>query len=76
MEILVDISDEDLKALDEVAARIKVSRGALLSNAVSQFVSQASRGARSEAFGLWRNRTIDGLACQNEIRCEWRDKTP
>ncbi|MDM9647822.1 CopG family transcriptional regulator [Rhizobium sp. S163] len=52
MEILVDISDEDLKALDEVAARIKVSRGALLSNAVSQFVSQASRGARSEAFGL------------------------
>ncbi|QFY59376.1 ribbon-helix-helix protein, CopG family [Rhizobium grahamii] len=68
---LVDIGDNDLKALDDLAATKNVSRASLIRKAVSAFLEQSSVDHRSQAFGLWGDRKVDGLAYQEEIRGEW-----
>ncbi len=76
MRISVDIGEDDLKALDSIATLENVSRSSLICRAIGKFLMRNSPNDRSQAFGLWRNRTVDGLAYQEEIRCEWQDKTP
>lgn len=71
MRTLVDIDDDDLKALNDLAATKNVSRASLIRKAVSAFLEQSSVDDRSQAFGLWGNRKVDGLAYQEEIRGEW-----
>ncbi len=71
MRTLVDIGDDHLKALDEIAATKNVSRASLIREAVSAFLEHSSIDDRSQAFGLWGKRKIDGLAYQEEIRGEW-----
>jgi metal-responsive CopG/Arc/MetJ family transcriptional regulator len=71
MRTLVDIGEDDLKALDTIAATENVSRASLIRKAVSVFLDQNSLGERRQAFGLWGDRKVDGLAYQDEIRGEW-----
>ncbi len=71
MRTLVDIPENDLTALDAIAVVENVSRASLIRKAVNAFLSQNSLGERSEAFGLWGDNKIDGLAYQDRIRGEW-----
>lgn len=71
MRTLVDIREDDLKALDTIAATEKVSRASLIRQAVSAFLDRKSIDERRDAFGLWGDRKIDGLTYQEEIRGEW-----
>lgn len=71
MRIGVDIREDDLKALDSIATLENVSRSSLIRRAIGKFRSRNSPNDRSESFGLWRNRPVDGLAYQDEIRGEW-----
>jgi metal-responsive CopG/Arc/MetJ family transcriptional regulator len=71
MRTLVDIPENDLTALDAIAVVENVSRASLIRKAVNAFLSQNSLAERSEAFGLWGDNKIDGLAYQDRIRGEW-----
>lgn len=71
MRTLVDIEDGQIRDLDELARRAKLSRAALIRQAIAEFVGKSLRGAVDEAFGLWGDRKIDGLAYQREVRKEW-----
>ncbi|WP_160005196.1 ribbon-helix-helix protein, CopG family [Rhizobium sp. 18055] len=71
MRTLVDIGEDDLKALDTIAATENVSRASLIRKAVSVFLDQNSLSERRQAFGLWGDRKVDGLAYQEEMRGEW-----
>jgi predicted transcriptional regulator len=71
MRTLVDIGDPEVKALDRLAQREKVSRAALIRKAIDDFLARSNLANETEAFGLWGNRKIDGLAYQEEIRSEW-----
>jgi predicted transcriptional regulator len=68
---LVDIGDAELKALDHLAKVEKVSRAALIRKAVGDFLDRNNGEREFEAFGLWGDRAIDGLAYQEKIRSEW-----
>lgn len=75
MRTLVDIPEKQLKALTQLSKQRKVSRAALVREAVSQYLeanSKASRDAAIDAaFGMWKDRNIDGVAYQRKIRAEW-----
>lgn len=71
MRTLIDIGEAELKALDRMAQAENVSRASLVRRAVRDFLDRHRRGSEAEAFGLWGDRVVDGLAYQDEVRSEW-----
>ncbi|MBB2671475.1 UNVERIFIED_ORG: putative transcriptional regulator [Rhizobium esperanzae] len=68
---MVDIGDPEVKALDRLAQREKSSRAALIRKAINDFLARNNADIEAEAFGLWGDRKIDGLAYQENMRSEW-----
>lgn len=71
MRTIVDIGEAELQALDRIAEREQVSRAALVREAVADLLARRQAPAESEAFGLWGEGTVDGLAYQDTMRREW-----
>ncbi|MBB3136970.1 putative transcriptional regulator [Rhizobium pisi] len=71
MRTLVDIGDPEVKALDRLAQREKMSRAALIRKAINDFLARNNADIEAEAFGLWGDRKIDGLTYEENMRSEW-----
>lgn len=71
MRILTEIGSSQLEALDELSKREKTSRAALIRHAVEDFIAKHRHECQNDAFGLWGDRKIDGLAYQEKLRTEW-----
>ena len=71
MKALIDISEALSKTLTEICQRENISRAELIRRAISQFVSEKKPEVIRSAFGILKNRKIDGLAYQKKIRSEW-----
>jgi predicted transcriptional regulator len=69
MRISLDLPDATADALGELAKAENKSRSALIRQAVDDYL--AKRRVEREAFGLWGNRKVDGLAYQRKMRREW-----
>jgi hypothetical protein len=71
MRTIIELPDDQLEALADLCRSEGISRA----EAIRQAVAQYTRGRRSKAaagaFGLWRNRQIDGLEYQRQLRDEW-----
>jgi metal-responsive CopG/Arc/MetJ family transcriptional regulator len=74
MRTLVDIPDDQIAELAEIARRESVSRSALVRRAITDMLA-ARRGKKVDAidaaFGLWSDMEEDGLAYQERLRSEW-----
>lgn len=70
MRTLVDIPDRQIKHLTAICERQKVSRAEIIRQAISSYLDKSRVGA-VEAFGLWKDRNVDGLAYQERARSEW-----
>jgi metal-responsive CopG/Arc/MetJ family transcriptional regulator len=73
MRTLVDIPEKQLSELRKIGEAKKRPRAALIRDAIDAYVvanKSKSKGI-DEAFGLWGNRKIDGLAYQKKLRSEW-----
>jgi len=71
MRILTDIGDNQLRALDNLAKQEKISRAALIRHAVDDLLAKHRQDRQANAFGLWGDRAVDGLAYQEKLRGEW-----
>ena len=72
--ILADLSDDDLKWLDQRAAEEGVSRASLLREAVASYKAQtADKDWIDQGFGLWARHgiTIDPQDYDRRRRAEW-----
>lgn len=70
MRTLVDIPQTHLEALDRLAVERKVSRAALIREAVDELLKNEKAETIRDAFGLWEGQ-VDGLALQRKLRQEW-----
>jgi hypothetical protein len=73
MRTLVDIPDDQIAALTELAQREKLSRAALIRRAIANLLATPSPSATDAidaAFGI-RPDMEDGLAYQERLRAEW-----
>ena len=66
----VDLSDTQLRELDELSKAEKRSRAALIHEAIDDFLAKRQSKHQSDAFGLWGERQIDGLVYQERVRSE------
>lgn len=71
MRTLVDIPDRELREITELSRRRKLSRAALIREAVAAYLAEHRRAQKQNAFGLWGERKTDGLAYQDRLRSEW-----
>lgn len=71
MRALVDIDERQIRELDKLARAKGRSRASLIRQAVDDYLRQRTADTDADAFGLWGDRRIDGLAFQEKIRSEW-----
>ena len=71
MRTLVDIPEADIHALDELSRGRGVSRAAVIRKAIEDYLTRHLAGGLDDAFGLWSDRPVDGLAYERELRGEW-----
>jgi len=75
MRTLVNLTDEQIEALDGYCREEGVSRAEAVRRAVDCFLLVGrgpKRRLRSHpAFGSWKGRGIDGLELQRRLRREW-----
>ncbi|KND59729.1 hypothetical protein BVER_00391 [Candidatus Burkholderia verschuerenii] len=69
--ILVDLPDEQIDELAALGELQQRSRAAVICDAISEYVESNKRRPAVDVFGLWKNRRIDGLRYQQELREEW-----
>lgn len=70
MRTLVDIPDKQLEELSAICEIEKVSRAEVIRQAIATYVEK-KRPLTFEAFGIWKQRKVDGLAYQDQVRSEW-----
>lgn len=71
MRTLIDIPENDLKLMSEVARKLEISRSEFVRRAVHSSLAPYRGKMNHEAFGAWTALDEDGLAYQERMRSEW-----
>jgi metal-responsive CopG/Arc/MetJ family transcriptional regulator len=74
MRTVIDVPDEIIESLDQVSGAEKRSRASLIREAITEYLRVKSVSSSNAAFGLWKQRPVDGLNYQNELRDEWENR--
>ena len=69
--IILDLSNEVIKQLDDLEVQRNLPRTELLREAVDQYLVNQSQTARTSTFGIWQGREEDGVEYQRKLREEW-----
>lgn len=71
--ILLDLSDEAIKRLDDLKQLRNLPRAELLREAVEQYLERQGQAETmiSNALGIWQGCEEDGVEYQKKLREEW-----
>jgi metal-responsive CopG/Arc/MetJ family transcriptional regulator len=70
MRTLVDIPNRQIEDLALICAAEKKTRAEVIRQAIAEYIEE-HKPTPEGAFGLWRERKVDGLAYQEQARSEW-----
>ncbi len=70
MRILIDLPPEQITHLATLSKSQNISRAELIRRAVSQYLEN-NQPKPVKAFGLLKDRKIDGSAWQEQVRSQW-----
>jgi len=71
MRTIVDLPEEQVRGLDLLCQREKISRTEAVRRAVRAALSTQSSDPRSEAFGAWSGKKLDSRAFVDSLHGEW-----
>jgi hypothetical protein len=71
MKTLVDIPENDIRQLEQLAGRRNTSRASVIREAIASYLTNQMRARGNGAFGAWRKSKVDGLKHQRKLRSEW-----
>lgn len=71
MRTIIELPEDQLEALASLCRSEGISRAEAIRRAVGEYVGQRRHATVAAAFGLWRDRPIDGLEFECELREEW-----
>lgn len=73
----MDLPEEQLRGLDAICAVERISRAEIIRRAVGAFLDErmdreaAFQRALENAAGMWKDRDIDSLELERQLRAEW-----
>lgn len=70
MRMLITLTEVQDQALDIIAKTENRSRASLIRSAIDDYIVRNRKTECDDAFGLWAERRIDGLAYQAKLR-DW-----
>ena len=71
MRTIIDLPKDQIDSLAEVCRREGISRAEAIRRAITSYLAEEASAADDDAFGMWRDRKIDGVAYQRKLRREW-----
>jgi metal-responsive CopG/Arc/MetJ family transcriptional regulator len=69
--ILIDLPDSQAAELAVLVQAERRPRAAVIRDAISAYIAQRKPGLGANVFGLWKDRQIDGVQYQRNLRSEW-----
>ncbi|WP_233806130.1 ribbon-helix-helix protein, CopG family [Paraburkholderia sp. HP33-1] len=69
--ILIDLPDAQIEELAVLVEMERRPRAAVIRDAIEVYIANHKQARGAEVFGLWKNKKIDGLEYQQELRSEW-----
>ncbi|HEY4468608.1 MAG TPA: CopG family transcriptional regulator [Klebsiella sp.] len=70
--ILLDLSDDVIKRLEDLKQQRNLPRAELLREAVEQYLERQAEITISNALGLWQGCEEDGVEYERKLREEWQ----
>jgi len=73
MRTIIDIPDSQIKILDQLSQRKKISRTQIVRQALTNYITDytESKKGYESAFGIWKDKQLDSLVYQSKLRDEW-----
>jgi hypothetical protein len=71
MRTIIELPPAQIDALDALCRREGISRAEAIRRAVAAHVRQQRERGPDPAFGLWRDRPVDGVNYERRLRREW-----
>lgn len=71
MRAIVDLPKEQVDSLAELCRREGISRAEAIRRAIASYLLDEAPASDDDAFGMWRDRKIDGVTYQRKLRREW-----
>ena len=71
MRTIVDLPKDQIDSLAELCRREGISRAEAIRRAIASYLADEGAASDDDAFGMWRDRKIDGVAYQSKLRREW-----
>lgn len=72
MRTIVDIPDDQVLILSEIGKQEGSSRAEIIRQAIASYIQNHKHSVSiDDAFGLWKDRKINGLEYQKDLRSEW-----
>ena len=75
MRTIIELSEAQLRRLADVCRREGLSRAEVIRRAVADHLDARYLRDPDDAFGIWRDRDVDGLRYERRLRREWRPAT-
>lgn len=70
MRTIIDIPRHLVDQIDALAKREKISRAEAVRRAMAEYLEKRSIHRPDAGFGIWKNRKIDALGYEDDIRAE------
>lgn len=71
MRTIIELPEEQVRRLADICRRESVSRAEVIRRAISSYLDARYVADREDAFGIWRERNVDGLRYERRLRREW-----
>ncbi|EIC21289.1 ribbon-helix-helix domain-containing protein [Thiorhodovibrio frisius] len=71
MRTVIELPDDQIPPLKDLADALKVSRAELIRRAVADYLRRFETPPDDTAFGIWKESGEDGLDYQVRMRSEW-----
>lgn len=73
MRTIVDLPDDQIRALSRLCAREGLSRAEAVRRAVAAYLAAHPEMAGDDVFGIWSDRNLSGVRYEDRLRKEWSE---